>query len=168
MTKIVTVVLDTVQLYTLPENVASGEYAGSLGLDLGSWVEVDMEDFPGTLQWGCCFDLVPNGTGHPTPVFNLQRAKDLALEKATYVYKKKSNQEGSRLSQVQLLIELSLPEAERDPAYSELIGNLSIIRSQYNTLKSEITESSDIVNINSLLKSIETTWGVDMPGTTAP
>ena len=153
--------MEVSQIYTLPGEKTPASFAEENNLSTDEWFEID-EDFPIHDKWHMCYSLIPNSENSPDIYFDLEKAKKVCLEVIGTLFTKSSNKISLNVSQYQLMIELSLPESERNVEYQKIIEDLTAIKLKYFESKELITSATSIEQIDNIYEDIKLSWNVDI------
>lgn len=146
---------DRTELYFYESEEQLNSYIEAFSIADGDWAKVDLEEFPGTENWGNCFQLNSPGVS-----FNLGKAKESSKEFLDSLYLRKKSLILGDLKETEVLLDLYLPEEDRNPDIKKIAEGLIEVRKQLSDCKSLLEKCKSIGCINNALSSVKDSWSI--------
>lgn len=149
------------QIYNFESEDSLSSFIQSSGVSDENWAILDTEKFSDVYLWTECLEI----SGNPSKVsLNLSKAKDSSLKLLEDFYSTRKLALSRKISPTEMVIELSLPEGERNPEVQKVVEELSSLRSQLHSYKSDVENSTNSLELANIIQLARRSWGVQLPG----
>lgn len=146
---------DRTELYFYESEEQLNSHIEAFFIPKENWSRVNLEEFPGAEHWGDCFQIDGSNV-----LFDFDMAKGNSKKFLDSLYVKKKSLVLRGLKETDVLLDLYLPEEDRDPTIKKVAEDLTRIGKQLSNCKSLLDKCNDIECVNDALKNIKESWSI--------
>lgn len=141
------------ELYFYESEEQLSSHLSQFSIPKEDWATIDLIDFPGAEIWGDCFQLEDSNIS-----FNFDKAKENSKKLLDFLYLRKKSLILGNLKEVEVLLDLYLPDGGKNPAIKKVAQDLSVISKDYSDYRDTLDGCNEVKDINDALMLVKESW----------